>query len=225
MISVDTVSQPSAIVAAWLDLVRAGLLEQDLIVTLQEFLIGFVVGTAVGVIAGFVLTVRDVVYRMIEPYFLAIYGIPKIALAPLFILWFGIGLLPKEVLVGILVFFLVLINTVAGVRSVKPEMLQIVRVFGARGAVVHRILILPHALPIVLTAVRASIPSGMLGAVLGEMLGGGRGLGYLLLQATNYVNMAQTFAILFTLAAMVLMFRLVLLPAEAWVARREMVEG
>lgn len=221
LISVDTVSRPSDIFAAWTDLLRLGLLQEDLIVTLQEFVVGFAFGIAAGIAAGIVLTLRELGYRLIEPYILAIYGIPKVALAPLFILWFGIGILPKEVLVGVLTFFLVFVNTVAGVRSVRPETIQVMRVLGARSLAMYRLVIIPHSVPIVLTAIRASIPSGMLGAVLGEMLGGGRGLGYLLLQATNYFNIAQTFAILAVLAAMVLAFRTILLPVEAWVSRHE----
>jgi NitT/TauT family transport system permease protein len=110
-------------------------------------------------------------------------------------------------------------NTVAGIRSVNPQMLDLMRVMGASRLDLYRQVILPQALPFALTALRISIPSAMVGAVLGEFLAAGGGIGYLIYQAGNYLDTAQMLALIGTLAVIVLVFRLLLLPLERWVGR------
>ena len=213
------ISSPLEIARAWWRLVEIGVLPDSLRVTLTEFVIGFVAGAVLAVAAACALTLWNAAYTMLEPYILAVYGIPKVALAPLFVLWFGIDLAPKVVLVGMMTFFLVFMNTVAGIRSVGRDMSDVMRVFGAGRLQMYRVVILPHAVPYALTALRISIPTAMVGAVLGEFLAAGGGVGYLIYQAGNNLDTAQMFAEIATLAALVLGFRLLLLPAEAWVNR------
>jgi NitT/TauT family transport system permease protein len=219
LLDVTFLSRPTEIAQAWLKLAGNGLLLDNLQTTLAEFVIGFAAGALIAFAAACVLTLRPVAYRLLEPYVLALYGIPKVALAPLFVLWFGIDLLPKVVLVGMITFFLVFMNTVAGIRSVNPQMLDLMRVMGASRLDLYRQVILPQALPFALTALRISIPSAMVGAVLGEFLAAGGGIGYLIYQAGNYLDTAQMLALIGTLAVIVLVFRLLLLPLERWVGR------
>ena len=215
------ISRPTSIAAAWWTLVENGELPKALRITITEFLIGMTAGTLAGVLVAFALTQVGWAYRILEPYVLAVYAIPKVALAPLFVLWFGIDLLPKVVLTGMIAFFLVFMNTVAGVRSVDQQMIGTLRVMGARTPALYRLVLLPHAMPFVLTAVRISIPTAMVGAVLGELLGGGGGVGYLIYQASNYLDTAQIFACITTLAASVIAFRLLLHPLETRLGRSE----
>ena len=215
------VSRPTSVAAAWWKLIETGELPNALRITLTEFLIGMTAGTIAGVLAAFALTQAGSAYRILEPYVLAVYAIPKVALAPLFVLWFGIDLLPKVVLTGMIAFFLVFMNTVAGVRSVDQQMIGTLRVMGARTPALYRLVVLPHAMPFVLTAVRISIPTAMVGAVLGELLGGGGGVGYLIYQASNYLDTAQIFGCIATLAASVVVLRLLLHPLETRLGRSE----
>ncbi len=213
------VSSPTEVVRAWWRLVEIGVLPDNLKVTLTEFLLGFVSGSVLAVVLACLLTLWNSGYTILEPYVLAIYGVPKVALAPLFVLWFGVDLMPKVVLVAMMTFFLVFMNTVAGIRSVSQQMSEVMRVFGAGRVQMYRLVVLPHALPYALTALRISIPTAMVGAVLGEFLAAGGGVGYLIYQAGNNLDTAQMFAEIATLAVLVLAFRLLLMPAEAWVNR------
>ena len=158
-------------------------------------------------------------YRLLEPYILGLYSIPKIALVPLFIFWFGIGLLPKVVIVAMVSFFLVLVNMIAGLRSLSPELVAAMRLMGAGRLGVLRHAALPHTLPFVLAALRVSLPVAMAGAVLAELLSSGEGLGYLISQAADYLDSAQVMALVITLSAIVLVCRLLLIPIERWVTR------
>ena len=155
---------------------------------------------------------------------LALYGIPKVALVPLFILWFGIGVLPKVVMVAMICVFIVLINTIAGLRSLSPQLIAALRILGAGRVAILRHVVLPHTLPFILAALRISLPTALAGAVLAELLSAGTGIGYLISQAADYLDSAQVMALVITLAAIVLAFRLLLTPIERWVTRFHLAE-
>jgi NitT/TauT family transport system permease protein len=212
-------SNPVQIAGAWWRLASTGLLLTHAQVTLVEFALGLVIGTLLGLTAAVVLGAGDLAYRLVEPYLVAFYGIPKLALVPLFVLWFGTGLVPKIVLVAMISFFLVLVSTVAGLRSVRQELVGAMHVLGAGRFAVFRYASIPHALPFVLAALRISIPSAMAGAVLAEFLSSGEGLGYLISQASDYLDSAQVMALVLTLGGIVLACRLLLVPIERWVNR------
>ena len=162
---------------------------------------------------------------MLEPYLLALYGIPKLALGPLIVLWFGVGLLPKIVLAAMMTFFLVYMNTVVGIRSTNGDMVNVMRVMGATRWDLYRRLVLPHALPYTLTALRLTIPIAIVGAILGEFLGATGGLGYLIYEQVTFLAVDKMMAAIATLAAIVLVFRLLLLPLERWVNRHDKAIG
>src|SRR5919202_2857950 len=125
------VSRPSDILARLADWVTTGKLWLHLLVTLQEMATGLIIGSVIGVVTGFVLGQSLTFARLFDPFIMGIYSIPKLALAPLFILWFGVGIEPKVVLVATVVFFLVFLNTYAGVRDVDQELVDIIRLMGA----------------------------------------------------------------------------------------------
>ena len=99
--------------------------------TVTEALVGYAIGAGTGLLSGFLLARIDLVYRIVQPFIIGFYGIPRIALAPLFILWFGIGISSKIAVAAVMVFFIVLINTIAGIRSVPVQLIQVARVMGA----------------------------------------------------------------------------------------------
>ena len=222
--SVAGLSDPVAIARAWWRLASSGILLEHAEVTFLEFAIGLLAGTSLGFTLAVLLGFLPVAYRLIEPYLMALYGVPKIVLVPLFVLWFGTGITTRVVMVGTVSFFLVLVTTVAGLRSVRPELAVDIRVLGGGRLAVFRYAALPHALPFVLPALRISVASSMGGAVLAEYLSAGQGLGYLLNQASAYLDNAQVMALVFTLAAMVIACRLALAPLEGWARRFEGVE-
>ena len=224
-IALAGLSNPADIAAAWWKLLSSGLLVSHAQATLLEFAIGIVAGMSLGFSFAVLLTTRDLLYRVVEPYILALYGIPKIVLVPLFVLWFGTGLTTRVVMVGTVSLFLVLIATVAGLRSVRPELVAAIRLLGGGRVAIIRHAALPHALPFVLPALRVSIASSMGGAVLAEFLSGGEGLGYLLSQAADYLDNAQVMALVLTLGAIVFGCRLLLAPLERWVKLLEGTES
>lgn len=212
-------SKPSAIARAWWQLAQTGSLWSNTQYTLTEFAVGFLLGALLGIVAACILTVSDLPYRVFEPYLLALYGIPKLALGPLLVLWFGVGLAPKIVLAAMMTFFLVYMNTVAGIRSTSGDMVDVMRVMGAGRGQLYRQLILPHAMPFALTALRLTIPIAIVGAILGEFLGASGGLGFLIYEQVQFLAVDKMMAAIATLAAIVLAFRLLLLPLEALVNR------
>ncbi|HZU16717.1 MAG TPA: ABC transporter permease [Candidatus Dormibacteraeota bacterium] len=218
-------SKPSAIARAWWQLATTGSLWHHTQYTLTEFAVGFALGALLGVLAACLLTLSDLPYRVLEPYLLALYGIPKLALGPLIVLWFGVGLLPKIVLAAMMTFFLVYMNTVVGIRSTSGDMVALLRVMGATRRDLYRRLILPHALPYTLTALRLTIPIAIVGAVLGEFLGATGGLGYLIYEQVTFLAVDKMMAAIATLAAIVLAFRLLLLPLERSVNRHHKAIG
>lgn len=180
--------------------------------TLTSAGVGFLAGTFLGVALAWLLALRRVAYRIIEPYVLIAYAIPAVALGPVFILWFGIGLLPKIVLAAYFVFFVVFVNTVEGIRQVPQGLVDVVRVMGASRWATMRLVLLPSALPYVLAALRVTLPASMIGAVVGEFIASNRGIGYLTRAAAGRYQTSGVIAGTIVLAAIVLVLSIALRP-------------
>ncbi|GAA4971060.1 NitT/TauT family transport system permease protein [Nonomuraea thailandensis] len=180
--------------------------------TLTSAALGFLAGALLGVLLAWPLALRRVAYRVVEPYFLIAYSVPAVALGPVFILWFGIGLTPKVVLAAYFVFFVVFINTVEGIRQVPQGLIDVTRVLGGDRWVTMRSVLLPGALPYVLAAFRVTLPAAMIGAVVGEFIASNRGIGYLTRAAAGRYQTAGVIAGTIVLAAIVLLLSLALRP-------------
>ncbi len=174
------ISSPVAIVLFLFNAFATGNLLQHVATTFLEAGYGFVLGALAGIATGLILAVAETPRRILDPYFMAVYGMPRIALAPLFIIWFGIGLLSKVVLVFTIVFLLVFYNTYQGVRNVPEELKRLVRVLGASEWQVWLKVVLPSASPWIITGLKISVPQALVGAVVGEFIASGEGLGYLI---------------------------------------------
>jgi NitT/TauT family transport system permease protein len=179
------VSSPSRIAGYFVTIVRSGELFGHVGVTLLAAVSGYAIGAAAGVIVGFLLAEFPAVARVLDPYIRAFYGIPRIALAPLFIIWFGIGIMSKVVLVVLVVFFLVFASTYAGVKNVDPALVNVVRIFGGDRWDVVRKVTLPASVPWILNGLELSVPYALVGAVTGEFIASSRGLGYLIALHSN----------------------------------------
>lgn len=189
-------SQPSEIVKRLHEWAVGGQLVQHVPITILEAFLGFVIGTAVGGLTGFIFGWFEKVADLLDPFIIAIYSLPKVALAPLFILWFGIGIETKIILTATIVFFLVFYNTYAGVRDVSRELVDIVRLMGAGTLQVLWRVVLPSALTVIFVGLRVSVPYALIGAVVGEMMASNRGIGFLLTNSTGQFDTAGAFAAL-----------------------------
>lgn len=169
---------------------------EHLLATGHALVVGFAIGAVLGVALGFVLGRSALLARVLEPYLLGIYSIPKIAIAPLFVLLFGIGLESKIAVVVMGVFFMVFFNTFAGVLSVNEEFINIARIMGANGAAVTRRIIVPAALPSILLGLKMGVPFGVIGAIIGEYIAATKGIGWLIIRSTSFFDASGLFAAL-----------------------------
>lgn len=192
-------------VALW-KLAASGMLWHHSWVSLQEFMIGFVMAVAIGIPVGLATASSQRAASLINPWVSGIYATPIIALAPLLILWFGLGIWSKVAVVVSLVVFPVIINTEAGLRNTDKQLIEAVRSFGATRAQIFFKVSLPSAIPFILAGLRLGVGRGLIGVVVGELFGAKAGLGFLITQAAEIFNMPQLFAgvVVFAAAGIVL---------------------
>ncbi len=195
-------SRPSAICGQLWDLMASGRLFYHSAITLIEALAGFACGSAAGLLAGIVLGRNEVLGKALDPIITIFYSLPKIALGPLFVIWFGIGIEMKIVLTATIVFFLVFLNTYTGVRGVSRELVAIMKLMGATERNILSKVVLPSVVTWVFTGLRLSVPYALIGAIVGELIASNQGLGYLLSNAAGQFNTAGVFA---TIVAIVVM--------------------
>jgi NitT/TauT family transport system permease protein len=155
--------------------------------TLLEAAAGFLIGALPAVALPFALRRLPILSAILDPFMMGGYGAPKLALAPLFILWFGIGIASKIALVAITVFFVVYFSAQAGVRTLDARLVQMAEVMGADERDVARHIVLPGAVPYIFAGFRIAMPYSIGGAVIAELISANRGLGYLVqLGAMNF---------------------------------------
>lgn len=172
------VSRPTDI---WVRLVRlsiSGELLFHLWATLQEALFGLALGMVIGIPTGLLFASMPLLSNIVQPFMMAIYSLPRVALAPLFILWFGLGLFSKVVLAFTMVVFVAYYNAYQGVKSVDSDLVEMMRSMKATPAQVTRWVVLPSIRPWILASIRLGIGMALIGAVIGEMVASSRGLGY-----------------------------------------------
>lgn len=213
------VSSPSEIYTTLKVWALNGHLAYHLSVTFHETLVGFVLGALAGIAFALLVGASETAHRVVDPFVTAVYGVPKIALAPLFIMWFGIGLAPKIVLAAISVFFLVFFSTLRGVREVDQKMVDALRIMGANRLTIQRRVIFPSALPWLFTGLKLGLPYGFVGAVAAEMLASNAGIGYLTQNSAGQLDTAGVFAALFALMAVTTSLNEVLARIESWIFR------
>ena len=179
-------SQPSRILQDLPQFYSSGALVKHTSVTLREALWGLFFGTVTGIIAGFVLGLFDLLGKVLEPLITALYGIPKLALAPIFVLWFGLGIESKIIMSSLLVFFLVFFSTYGGIKSVDSNIITSVRLMGATQLQLVLKVILPACVPWILAGVRGGLGASLIGAIVGEYMGASAGLGWMISYATSF---------------------------------------
>ena len=140
---------------------------------------GAIVGGVPAVLLPFLLRRHPLMVAILDPFMVGGYGAPKLAFAPLFILWFGIGIESKIALVASVVFFIVYFNTLAGVRALDPKLVQMAQIAGASERHVARHIVFPAAVPYIFAGFRIAVPYAIGGAIIAELISSNRGLGYL----------------------------------------------
>jgi NitT/TauT family transport system permease protein len=197
------VSKPTAVAERLYELFSSGEIYPHLWTTGQELVLGYVIGVAGGILAGYALGRSPRLASIFEPYVMAFYGIPKIALAPLFIIWFGIGIWSKIALAAIMVFFLVFYNVYTGVRSVDRELVNLTLVMGANQRQLTYHVYFPAAAPYVLLGMRMAVPYSVIGVIVGEFTSSTQGLGLFIHEASSTYDPAGVFAGIVILLAFV----------------------
>ena len=199
----EVISDPMSVLQALYELIRTGRLWPELWQTTLEVISGYAFGALAAVAAASLFAVFPTIEQATRPLLIAIYSIPKVALAPLIIMWFGIGIAPKIILAGGFVFFIVFMNLIAGIESVNRHHIDIVRVMGAGRMAILRMIVLPTAVPFLFLGLRLAIPEAMIGAVIGEFISGSQGLGFLVYSASNELNTSVSMAALVVLVLVV----------------------
>jgi len=190
---------PSGIVIRFGELWRTGEIQGHMLVSGLEFFIGFAAAGVVGVFVGLIMGTNAPVRAALTPWVSAIYATPLVALAPLLILWFGLGLMSKVVVVFGVAVFPVLVNTQTGIESADEGLLETARAFGARYRQIFTKVLLPAALPFIVAGLRLGIGRGLVGVVVGELFGARAGVGFLITVSSQIFDMGALFA-----AAMIL---------------------
>jgi NitT/TauT family transport system permease protein len=185
---------PSQIAVAIYNLARTGQLGHHVGVSAAEFALGYVIACAIGIGLGLAMAASTTMKQALQPWVSGLYATPTIALAPLFILWFGIGIWSKVLVVVTLVLFPVAINTEAGLRTTSERLIEMLRSFGATRRQIFLKVSLPSAVPFILAGLKLGIGRGLIGVVVAELFGSRAGLGNLISQSADAFNMPDLFA-------------------------------
>jgi NitT/TauT family transport system permease protein len=191
---------PSAIWLALLATVAKHGFWQHVGVTLAETLGGFALGSSTGFVIGALVAQFRLLERTLYLYIIAFQAIPKVAVAPILLIWFGYGMASKIVITATIAFFPLLANTITGLRAAPADQMEMLRGFTATPAEVFRMVRIPQALPYIMVGLDVAMVLSVTGAIVGEFVGSQQGIGYLILQRTSDLNMAAVFALLLVLA-------------------------
>jgi NitT/TauT family transport system permease protein len=198
-------SRPSDILGRLAQLIWTGSIWPHLLVTLEEAFLAFVLGVASGVLFGFLLARVPFLSGLLDPYIRALNALPRVVLAPIFLLWFGLGIWSKVALGVTVVFFVVFFNTYQGVREVDPVILNNARMLGASERQLLRHVLIPSALTWIFSSLHISIGFALIAVVVGEYMGASHGIGYMISQAEGVFDTTGVFAGMMILSASVLL--------------------
>jgi NitT/TauT family transport system permease protein len=198
----------------------------NLWVTLREIVFGFAAAVLLGIVTGLLLGSFRLLEQAFRPLLVALQVVPKVAVIPLLLLWFGFGMTSKVVIAALFAYFPIAVATIAGVRAVDPSQHDLMTLLGASRRQRLVVLVLPAALPLVLTGMEVGIVLAAVGAVVAEYLAGGEGLGWMAVTSLNQLRVDTLFGVFLILSTMgfllyvcVVALRRLLVPWHASVAR------
>lgn len=181
---------------------HTGVMLRHAATTLYETVLGYLLGIAFGVLAAIVIVYSDTLQRVIYPLIVLSQVLPKIAIAPILMIWAGYGIFSKVLIALLISFFPMVVSTVTGLRSVDPDLVDLARSLCASETKIFRKIRFPHALPYLFVGLKLSITLAVIGAIVGEFIGGSQGLGYLILSSNFQMDTAMMFAGLFLLSTL-----------------------
>jgi NitT/TauT family transport system permease protein len=194
-------------------------------VTLSEIAIGYSLGAAFGLSLGFILGRSQFLSAALQPYIIGLYSIPKIALAPVFIVWLGLGMASKVAVVFLASFFLVFFNTYSGLLAINEELVRLARLMGATWPQTVIRVIVPAAADQIFLGLRTAVPYAVIGAVIGEYIGAHEGLGFFILYASQTYDAPALFSGIIILVAIVFIANFLLNWLEGRVIRWRKASG
>jgi NitT/TauT family transport system permease protein len=198
------ISSPSRIFVSLIENIQTGTLIEHSWVTFKEIGLGFPLGAIVGIATGYLFGRSRILAEIFEPIIVALYGIPRTALAPLFIVWLGIGIWSKVGVVFLLTFFLNFFNTYSGMKQMDQEYVDLARIMGANRWKLTFKVILPAVSPYILIGFKTSIPFAIIGAIVGEFIAATEGLGFFIRLSAGVFKTADVFAGITVLMLMVI---------------------
>jgi NitT/TauT family transport system permease protein len=187
--------------------------------TLSEIVMGLAIGVPTGTLVGILLGRTRLLSSLLRPVIVAANSVPVIALAPLLIMWFGLGLTPKVALVALVSFFLLFFNTYSGVATIDRDVLDALRLMGANRQEVLVKVVLPATMPWVLSGLKSALPYALIAATVGEMMLARNGLGFLITQFAGQYDMTGVYAALVVLMVLGVILAEIAARSEAWILR------
>ena len=204
--------KPGLVLAATIN--RWDLLWSEGLVTLAETVYGFLLALVLGVPIAVAITSSRTLSLMVQPILIALQSVPKVALAPILLVWLGTGIESKLAIAWLVAFFPIVVDTAAGLQSTPPSLLELARSLKASWWQIFIKVKLPAALPHIITGSKVAVTLAVIGAVIGEFIGSTSGLGYLLMTATSQIDTPLAFAALFALAALGILVYLAVVAVE-----------
>jgi len=217
------ISSPTEVLARLWAWTRDGSIFVHIWATLYATFLGFIIGSVAGVIGGIWLGMSPFVSRLLNPYIWAFNALLKVALAPLLILWFGLGIQSKVALAAVLVVFLVFVNTFSGVREVDRDLIDGVRLMKANRSQILMKVILPSAMSWIFVGLKSALPFALIGVIIGEMIASNKGLGYLVQRAGSEFDTAGAFAALTIIAVIAAVLNELVQAAQSRLERWKIV--
>jgi len=208
------ISSPLKIAVRIWEMLKDGELQEHTWQTFLEAATGLAAGIVLGVVLGVLLGVSRRLSAAVDPVMMGLYSLPRVSLAPMFVIWLGIGLLAKAALVASMVLFVVMFNVLEGVRNIDRDQLDGFRSMNASRLMILRHVMMPSLIPWLLAAVRIGIGMALVGAVVGELIGSSRGLGWYVSSASSLYDMTGAFTALVVLTLLAMLFNVVLSMIE-----------
>lgn len=196
LIDTQIASKPSAIATALGNYFRTGAIYPDLFATLQATILGLIIGAGAGILIGVLLAKLPLLERALNPYLTLLNALPRPALAPIFLVWFGLGISAKVTVAASLVVFVLLLNTLAGIKSVDPDIENLGQSLAISGWQQFWMVDLPSSLPFIVAGLRLGAVYSVLGVIVTEMVASYEGLGQQLVLATTNIQMDKAFAVI-----------------------------
>ncbi len=200
----------------------SGFLLPHIWLTAVEMLLGLATGCAIGFVCGIVLGETEFLRRVVYPYVIATQVVPKLALVPLFIVWFGFGMTSTVVITALICFFPLLENTMTGIRHIDPQKRELFRMLGATRLQTLFRLKIPSGLPVILAGLRVAVVLALVGAVVAEFIAGRAGLGAMIIASQGMMDSPLMFALLILITVLGMLFYQATLLVEQWLLRRHL---